>query len=185
MHITGGRHARRPPLTSPNIPKVNKCPRSIRTKCEIPRLLFKSVNEKMVSDMGARCCSPASVGGVGAAIRRYPMETQIECQTCTIRSINDELRTTGKGGQIFITTGIRFRGEAFIMAVNKALKTFNDFTPENDPYGDHDFGRMEVEGVPILWKIDYYDTELKYGSDNPADPSVSSRVLTMMLANEY
>ena len=50
---------------------------------------------------------------------------------------------------------------------------------------EHDFGAFELEGQNLFWKIDYYDTGLKYGSPNPEDPRVTRRVLTIMLAEEY
>tara|TARA_R110000868_G_scaffold162329_12_gene393508 strand:+ start:32989 stop:33330 length:342 start_codon:yes stop_codon:yes gene_type:complete len=113
------------------------------------------------------------------------METQNECRTCTIRELNDELRTKGEGGQIVTTRGIAARGEEFIKAVICAMRDFDDFTPENDPYGDHDFGRIELGDTTILWKIDYYDENREFGSDDPADPEQTTRVLTLMLAQEY
>ena len=61
----------------------------------------------------------------------------------------------------------------------------NDFNEDNDPYGEHDFGAIDHNGQKIYWKIDYYDSDLKYGSENPADPCQTARVITIMLANEY
>ncbi|MHA6287132.1 DUF3768 domain-containing protein [Maricaulis sp. CAU 1757] len=113
------------------------------------------------------------------------METTTECRTCTIRELNDALRTTGKGGRLVMTRGVHDRGEAFILAAFAAIRDFDDFTPENDPYEDHDFGRVVIDGEPLLWKIDYYDTTMKFGSDDPSDPEQTTRVLTVMLANEY
>ena len=56
----------------------------------------------------------------------------------------------------------------------------------NDPYNEHDFGAFSQEGVgKIFWKIDYYDAAMKYGSEDPADPTKTTRVLTIMLASEY
>jgi hypothetical protein len=65
------------------------------------------------------------------------------------------------------------------------VTTFDDFTPDNDPYGEHDFGSFEADGHKVFFKIDYYDKALAYGSENPADPAVTERVLTIMLASEY
>ena len=58
-------------------------------------------------------------------------------------------------------------------------------TATNDPYGEHDFGALTVAGVRLLWKIDYYDAGMTGGSPDPADPSVTTRVLTLMLAHEW
>ena len=59
------------------------------------------------------------------------------------------------------------------------------FCEDNDPYGEHDFGAFEVEGEKLFWKIDYYDKALEHGSEDPADPTRTTRVLTVMLASEY
>ena len=66
-----------------------------------------------------------------------------------------------------------------------AVQQFRDFNSSNDPYGEHDFGKIELFGETIFWKFDYYDLALEYGSDSPSDPAVTSRVLMIMLASEY
>ena len=66
-----------------------------------------------------------------------------------------------------------------------AVRQFSDFTEDNDPHKEHDFGAFEVDGERFFWKIDYYDLKLEGGSENPADPSLTTRVLTIMLASEY
>ena len=66
------------------------------------------------------------------------------------------------------------------------VRDFDNFTEENDPYGEHDFGAFEVEGVGrIFFKVDYYDTDYSGGSDDPTDLEKTRRVLTVMLAEEY
>ena len=67
----------------------------------------------------------------------------------------------------------------------KAVVTFTDFNPDNDPYGEHDFLSVEIEGQKIFAKIDYYDLAREYGSSDPTDPAVTTRVLTILLASEY
>jgi hypothetical protein len=62
---------------------------------------------------------------------------------------------------------------------------FDDFCTANDPHDEHDFGAFEFEGARIMFKIDYYDNDLNFHSPNPADPAVTERVLTIMLAEEY
>ena len=62
---------------------------------------------------------------------------------------------------------------------------FNDFTPDNDPYGEHDFGSFRHAEATIFWKIDTYDVDLQMQSPDPSDPAVTARVLTIMLAEEY
>lgn len=64
------------------------------------------------------------------------------------------------------------------------VHSFSDFTEDNDPYGEHDFGSFEFDGYAVDWKIDYYDRQLQYHSPDAADPAVTRRVLTTMLAAE-
>ena len=66
-----------------------------------------------------------------------------------------------------------------------AVAAFNSFTKDNDPHGEHDFGSVEVCGRTLFWKIEYYDPDLQYGSEDPADPAQTTRVMTVMLASEY
>jgi len=66
------------------------------------------------------------------------------------------------------------------------VRTFTAFTSHNDPPGEHDFGSFEFGNERIFWKIDYYDrTGERYGSPAPSDPRVTTRILTIMLADEY
>ena len=67
----------------------------------------------------------------------------------------------------------------------RMVATFKDFTGDNDPHGEHDFGSFVLEGEKFFWKVDYYDATLQGGSTDPADPMRTCRVLTIMLAEEY
>jgi len=69
--------------------------------------------------------------------------------------------------------------------IRKALVLYDDFSEDNDPYGEHDFGSFKIEGHKLFWKIDYYAPDMRHGSEDPADPDVTVRVLTIMLASEY
>ena len=69
--------------------------------------------------------------------------------------------------------------------MDKLLATFDDFCQANDPHGEHDFGSFEAEGHTIFFKIEYYDRAMSFGSPDPSDPSVTTRVITIMLAEEY
>jgi hypothetical protein len=66
-----------------------------------------------------------------------------------------------------------------------AVEDFDDFTADNDPYGEHDFGSFNYAAETIFWKFDYYDVDLQMHSPDPSDPAVTARVLTIMLADEY
>lgn len=102
-----------------------------------------------------------------------------------IAALNDELRRTGKRGRIVATAGLTARGDHFMARVVAALRSFSEFTEDNDPYGEHDFGVLTVEGQRVFFKVDYYDLDQRYGSDDPANPDVTTRVLTLMLPEEY
>ncbi len=108
-----------------------------------------------------------------------------EQNTKTIAALNDRLRHTYWGGQVMTTCGVQALSEETRAKVFASVQVYDDFVQENDPYGEHDFGKVVIDGVSFFWKIDYYDHTLRFGSDNPADPAVTTRVLTIMLASEY
>lgn len=102
-----------------------------------------------------------------------------------IRRHNDDLRCHARAGVMCLTGGIVSLGREKIDAVLHAVRAFDDFSNANDPYREHDFGAVSVAGEKVFWKIDYYDRDRRYGSPDPADPSVTTRVLMIMLASEY
>jgi len=102
-----------------------------------------------------------------------------------IRDLNDAFRRSFSGGRVMTTAGVAAMTEALRAEVFERVRTFEAFTPENDPYREHDMGRLEVAGHKLFWKIDYYDAAMEFGSKDPADPSKTTRVLTVMLASEY
>jgi hypothetical protein len=85
----------------------------------------------------------------------------------------------------FVSAGVAALGSGFLAAAVDATCNFADFTADNDPYGEHDFGAFEMDGQRVFWKIDYYDQTITAGSPDAADPSLTKRVLTIMLASEY
>lgn len=102
-----------------------------------------------------------------------------------IAELNDKLRVTGIGGRIVLTRGIAALEQNEIAGIMQAVRSFNLFDEMNDPYAEHDFGLLEAAQLPVLWKIDYYDEALSMHSPDPANPDVTVRVLTIMLADEY
>jgi len=105
------------------------------------------------------------------------------CSADKIRMLNDQFRTQLRGGRLVMTRGIAGRPDARQILTRVAC--FNDFSADNDPYGEHDFGAFDHAGEKIFWKIDYYDPNLEFGSEDPSDPDLTTRVLTIMLASEY
>ena len=106
-------------------------------------------------------------------------------QTETIRDLNDKFRRELHGGTLLLTAGIVALGAEAQGRIIAAVQAFDAFTPDNDPYGEHDFGSVEVDGEKIFFKFDYFDLNHAMHSDDPADPSKTERVLTIMLADEY
>jgi len=100
-----------------------------------------------------------------------------------IRRLNDRARNTFTGCRVFITPGVQQLNE--IEMVLHKVQSFDQFAEANDPHDEHDFGSVEAEGQTIFWKIDYYDHSLTQGSQDPSNPEVTIRVLTIMLASEY
>lgn len=108
-----------------------------------------------------------------------------QAQSAAIRDLNDAFRQSFVGGAVMLTSGIIALGRVSQDAVLAKVRAFDAFTSENDPYGQHDFGSFEHGGQWIMFKIDYYDADIVHGSDNPADPCITKRVLTVMLASDH
>ena len=113
----------------------------------------------------------------------FRMDT--DTTTARIRALNDTTRRMHGHEPVHVTQGISALPLHDQAAILDRVCAFNDFTEDNDPYGEHDFGILKLDGATIYWKIDLYDNDLKFGSPDPEDPSVTSRVLTILLAEEY
>jgi hypothetical protein len=104
-------------------------------------------------------------------------------QTQRIAELNDLARKAmGIACRLVQTEGISALPSEDQSAIREKVETFSDFTPGSDPHGERDF---ETFGQRIFWKIDYYAPGLTRGSEEPADPAQTVRVLTIMLASEY
>jgi hypothetical protein len=102
-----------------------------------------------------------------------------------VAALNDRLRREGRDGSVMLTRSVAALAPETRRAIVDAVRSFDDFGPRNDPYGEHDCAVVEVEGLSILWKIDAYDLSMTMGSPDPLDPAVTRRVLTIMLAEDY
>jgi hypothetical protein len=65
------------------------------------------------------------------------------------------------------------------------VASFSTFDADNDPYGEHDCAVLTVGAERVIWKIEYYARSLRGHSPDPADPAVTTSVLTIMLVEEY
>lgn len=102
-----------------------------------------------------------------------------------IAQLNDKLRKAGIGGQLMMTKGVQALDGFDVQQLIQALASKNEFDEENDPHGERDFGDLDLFDAELLWKIDYYSPDMMFGSDDPANPVITHRVLTILLAEEY
>lgn len=113
------------------------------------------------------------------------MDVENKDRLARIRELNDAFRRSFSGGRVMVTRGVDGLPE---MVKSKALQlvaAFDQFSPNNDPHEEHDFGSFELVNRTFFWKIDYYDAQCEFGSEDPSDPKRTTRVLTLMLSSEY
>ena len=109
----------------------------------------------------------------------------LDARTLTIRKLNDHLRQTWQGGRVWLTAGVEAMGPDAMLRALRLVRDFDAFGPDNDPFEEHDFGAVTVEGEQLFWKVDYYDADQLHGSPDPADEAVTFRVLTILKASEW
>ena len=109
----------------------------------------------------------------------------MDTKTARIRALNDQLRQNFADGIAVMTPGVAALGAEAVERIVKTIAVFDDFCHANDPHEEHDFGSFEADGHMIMFKIDYFDRDLSMHSPDPADPTVTQRVITIMLAEEY
>ena len=104
-----------------------------------------------------------------------------------IALLNDKARKGLLPGstKVLLTRVVTALPEDALAHLRGAVAAFEAFTEDNDPYGERDFGSIELEGERYFWKIDYYDRSLRFGAEDPSDTTETVRVLTLMHASEY
>ena len=102
-----------------------------------------------------------------------------------IRALNDAFRKTFWGGRVMMTAGVAALENPVRNAVVEKIKAFDAVDDDNDPWGEHDFVGVELDGQTYFAKIDYYDRKLEAHSEDAADPEKTCRVMTIMLAEEH
>lgn len=113
------------------------------------------------------------------------MPKELALKTDLIRKLNDEFRTTFHGGRVMLTPGILSLTEVTRSEIIRRTMSFTDFNDANDPHQEHDFIAFDHAGAVVFAKIDYYSMDMDSGSDDPSDPAKTTRVLTIMTADEY
>ncbi|MGB5864416.1 MAG: DUF3768 domain-containing protein [Sulfitobacter sp.] len=110
---------------------------------------------------------------------------ELEERIRQIRRLNDEARVTGLWCLLIFSSGLHVLGPQALREIRQIVADCKDFDPDNDVYEEHDFGAVDFGGHRIFWKIDYYNKSLSQASTDPANERVTTRVLTIMLAEEY
>lgn len=106
-------------------------------------------------------------------------------KTKRIRELNDILRTSFTGGRILTTIGIRRKPVEDVARILSMVRSFNKFNKNNNIYGENDYGKFAFKDDVIIWKIDYYDKNYRYHSEDPSNPDITNRVMTIMTSEEY
>ena len=105
-----------------------------------------------------------------------------------IAELNDQLRqnlfTPGQN-QVFVSAAVSSLPYLERALLLDKVQKFNDFNESNNPYGERDFSRIEHNGTNYFWKIDYYNKTMDAGSEDASNPDITTRVLTIMRADEY
>ena len=102
-----------------------------------------------------------------------------------IAKLNDDFRKSFIGGEVLLSAGIAAMSSEDKANIVALVQNFYNFTPDNNPYSENDFGTFDYKDEKILWKIDYYDLNNQYHSENPANPDITNRILTIMTVYEF
>lgn len=109
----------------------------------------------------------------------------MNAQTAIIRSLNDQLRRDFSSGVAVMTPGVAALGADAAERIFRTIAHYDDFHHANDPWEEHDMGMFEAEGEKIMFKIDYFSKDMTMHSPDPANPAVTTRVITILLSSEY
>jgi hypothetical protein len=113
------------------------------------------------------------------------VDTPVRSRSQRIAQLNDALRKTFTGGKVMLTAAVDALDPGTKAEVLSAVRSFDRFDGDNDPHHEHDMAFFEVKGARYFFKMDYYDKSLEFGSEDPADPAQTTRVLTIGEASDY
>jgi hypothetical protein len=102
-----------------------------------------------------------------------------------VRELNDAFRKSFSGGKVVVTASVAELPDMVRANALVEVSRFDRFTEDNDPHDEHDFGSFDLVGRTFFWKLDYYDPTMEFGSEDPSDPEKTTRVLTLMLTEDY
>lgn len=128
---------------------------------------------------------PGVPGATHLALTAMPTPAHTGTKAERTGALNDAFRRTMIGGRVMLTRSVAELPHADLYALLAAVQAFDVFDADNDPFGEHDFGALDHAGERWFWKIDAYDADMRFGSPDPSDPAVTTRVMTIMRADEY
>lgn len=105
-----------------------------------------------------------------------------------IIALNDRMRrdwNTFPNSRVFVTQGICCLSPRDQEEISRKVRNYDAFDQDDDIYNEHDFGSFEHAGHTVFWKIDCYDLDMTCVSSDPADIHCTTRVLTILLADEW
>ena len=102
-----------------------------------------------------------------------------------IKELNDKHRENIPTSKTVITSGINNLWEENVYKIIQEVRYFDNFKKWNDPFFEHDFWSFHFKDYKIYWKIDYFNKDYSFGSEDPSDIVITSRLLTIMLNDEY
>ena len=103
----------------------------------------------------------------------------------SIALLNDTLRMSFYGGKLVMTAAVAALPAEKQAQVMDRVRSFDAFTPDNDPHGEHDFGSFELGGERFFFKVDYYNADITAGSEDPSEAKKTTRVLTVGFMSDY
>jgi Protein of unknown function (DUF3768) len=122
---------------------------------------------------------------VGRLLWREHMDITTPEKLAEIRRLNDEFRTTFRGGEIVLTSSVADLPDMVKAAALQMVAAFKDFNEENDPYEEHDYGSFDHCNREFFFKIEYFNPAVAVASEDPANPDVTKRVMTVGLSMDW
>lgn len=106
----------------------------------------------------------------------------------TIAKLNDLFRKSPFDGellhgQLYVTAGVNALPNELRQEALDGLMAFDTFTPDNDPWGEHDYGSFTLSnGQKVAFQFSYYaDSTCKEAGDGSAN---CYRALVLMFPEE-
>lgn len=104
-----------------------------------------------------------------------------------IGELNDQFRQGDMSLGIYLKTpevrALTFEQQDELLELVRGSNWFSDNC--NEPDYERDFGKVTLDGKGYYWQIEYKDPSLTQASEEPANPNVTKRTMTLMREDEY